>query len=277
MTPADFPRVVAETHDVVIGDTEVIKRFRSWEREEPDREWRGLELLDAYAPGLAPRPLARWTDGGRPVIMMSRLSGVALGSQPLSEDQLAAVAAALNTLHTAVPFDEVARLPRRLWDPAAAVDQTREKLKATPRGHGLVVNRSLDAGLDWIKSADALPFARADVPTVFGQADGNIGNFIWHKGRCGLVDFEDCGASDRAFEIADLIEHVSTSLTGVLQADDLLRHLALDEALDRRVRKARRLMALYWLIALLPGNQGHDRNPVGSTERQARRVLTLLA
>ncbi|MEV4893701.1 hypothetical protein AB0K48_30385 [Nonomuraea sp. NPDC055795] len=43
------------THDVVIGADEVIKRFRSWERGEPQREWTALTLLAEHAPGLAPR------------------------------------------------------------------------------------------------------------------------------------------------------------------------------------------------------------------------------
>lgn len=170
-----------------------------------------------------------------------------------------------------------AKLPRRLWCPSAAVGQPREQLKERPRGLGDEINRSFDAGLEWINSVDATLFAEADVPLVFAQADGNIANFIWDQGRCGLVDFEDCGASDRGFEIADLIEHASTWLTGVLNAEDLLHHLALDEALTSRVRQARPLMALLWLVMLLPGNRGHDRNPAGSLERQARRVLQLLA
>ena len=48
------------THDIRIdpGRGVVVKRFRSWDRDEPAREWRALRLLAEYAPGLAPRPLS---------------------------------------------------------------------------------------------------------------------------------------------------------------------------------------------------------------------------
>lgn len=266
----------ATTHDVAIGATEVTKRFRSWERGEPDREWRGLELLDTYAPGLAPKPLARGRDGDRPVIVMSRLHGQALGSRPLSESQVTAVATALNTLHTAVPSIEVSNLPRRLWSAAEAVEDLRRQVQQRPEDISVEVRRSFEAGTEWIASAEATGFADAAPPPVFAQADGNLANFVWNGSSCGLVDFEDSGASDRAFEIADLVEHVSSWLTGVLNADALLHALGLDEPLAQRVQQARRVMALFWLIMLLPGHPGHPRNPAGSVDRQAQRLLHLL-
>jgi len=267
--------VPAATHHVFVGDKEVIKRFRSWQRGEPDREWRGLELLQTYAPGLAPKPLARWTDGERPVIVMSRLSGETLGAQPLSDDQVSAVATALTRLHSAVPGVELAKLPRRLWGAVAAVGQLRTH---GPPPHGISDDLRLayPAGMEWIGSADATRFAEADAPLVFGHADGNIANIIWNEGGCGLVDFEDSGASDIAFEIADLIEHPATSLAGVLDADALLGHLRLDKLSKHRLRQARKLMAVFWLIMLLPGGRSHERNPEGSVERQAQRVMELL-
>jgi hypothetical protein len=42
------------------------------------------------------------------------------------------------------------------------------------------------------------------------------------------------------------------------------------------VREYRRLYALFWLMLLLPGRPGHDRNPPGTLERQAARLLLLL-
>jgi hypothetical protein len=38
----------------------------------------------------------------------------------------------------------------------------------------------------------------------------------------------------------------------------------------------RRLWAMFWLTMLLPGNGGFHRNPPGSTEAQARHLLTLI-
>ena len=182
------------THDLQLGEHEVVKVFRIWERGEPDREWKALCLLDEAAPGLAPEPVARRTVDGRPAVVMKRLPGEPLGATPLTDRQTAAVAAAMTRLHTAR-----------------------------------------------------------------------------------LVDFEDSGASDRAFEVADLLEHVSVGLAGVLDADRFLETMDVDARLRVRLRRTRRLFATLWLHMLLPGNPGHGRNPPGSVEKQAARTLDLLA
>lgn len=253
-----------------------MKRFRSWARGEPDREWRGLGLLHSYAADLAPIPLERRTDGDRPVVVMSRLPGVSLGPGALSATQVEAVAAALTTLHTVVPGDEIERLSPRLWSSADAAAWLREQLRAEPPRGSPDVSAAIAAGARWIATSEAARFARTDPSPVFAHADGNPANVLWDGERCRLVDFEDSGASDRAFEIADLIEHVASGLTGVVDADALLAALDLDAVLRRRVRLARRMHALYWLVMLLPGNPGHRRNPAGSDGRQARHVLELL-
>jgi hypothetical protein len=264
------------THDIELRSTRVVKRFRSWERGEPDREWRGLQLLAEYAPGLSPKPVERWSDGGRPVVAMSRLPGSPLGSGPLSDGQVAAVAEAMRTLHAAVPPDVLERLPSRLWPWPDPVGQLRGLLRTQTLPAGGVVAEAFEAGAAWIESAEASRFAAAEVTPVFANADGNLANYLWDGERCRLVDFEDSGAGDLAFEVADLVEHVSSWLTGALEADDLVRCLDLDGAVARRVRQARRVMAVYWLIMLLPGNPGHARNPPDSLDRQARRLLVLL-
>ncbi|HEY2691135.1 MAG TPA: phosphotransferase [Streptosporangiaceae bacterium] len=43
---------------------------------------------------------------------------------------------------------------------------------------------------------------------MFGNADGNLANFLWDGARCRIVDFEDSGVSDPAYEAA----HVSRLL-----------------------------------------------------------------
>ncbi len=49
-----------------------VRRFRSWDRDAPEREWAGLEVLHQYAPGLAPQSLEWRVEDGVPVIVMSR-------------------------------------------------------------------------------------------------------------------------------------------------------------------------------------------------------------
>jgi thiamine kinase-like enzyme len=129
----------------------------------------------------------------------------------------------------------------------------------------------------WLASGEAGGLAQPARHEVFAQADGNLANYLWDGERCCLVDFEDSGVSDRAFEIADLLEHVSVWLAGVIEADAFVEVLDLDAAQRARVRGMRRLFATFWLHMLLPGNRAHRRNPAGSVERQAERTLALLA
>jgi thiamine kinase-like enzyme len=128
-----------------------------------------------------------------------------------------------------------------------------------------------------VHSAESSAVASEDAQQVLGQGDGNIANFVWDGERCRLVDFEDGGLSDRAFEIADLVEHPSTWLHGVIAAEELLQLLVSDPHSVERVLQARRLLAFYWLHMLLPDEPAHRRNPPGSCERRARRLLQLLA
>jgi hypothetical protein len=46
---------------------------------------------------------------------------------------------------------------------------------------------------------------------------------------------------------------------------------------ERRLRAARRLWAMFWMRLLLPGGPAVRRNPPGTTEKQAERLLSLLA
>jgi Ser/Thr protein kinase RdoA (MazF antagonist) len=117
--------VHASTHGLTIGISEVSKRFTSWHRGEPDREWGALKALAAHAPGLAPRPLRRTVEEGRPVVVMSRLPGMPLGDRPLTPLQVTAVADAMTKLHGAVPAAELSRFPRRIWHPVEAVEALR--------------------------------------------------------------------------------------------------------------------------------------------------------
>lgn len=264
------------THDVTVDGHTVVKRFRSWDHDEPAREWAGLTLLADHAPGLAPEPLERRTEHDAPVVVMTRLAGRPLGSRPLDREQLTALAEALSRLH-AVPLDRAASLGERRWAPGELVASLREWIsESLPPGSPAVAS-ALHAAREWLDGAEAARLAEPPVERALGHGDGNIGNFLWDGARCRVVDFEDCGASDPAYEVADLLEHVSVWLSGLLDADGLLSRLELDGVHRERVRESRRLMATLWLLMLLPGSPGHARNPPGSLERQADRLHALLS
>jgi hypothetical protein len=210
----------------------VVKRFRSWDRREPVREWTALVLLAEFAPGLAAAPVRADLAADPPVIEMPRLPGVPLGGSPLSAAQ------------------------------ADALDD-----------HG-PVRRAWQAGADWFSGGAPGRLDGGD--PVLGQGDSNLANFLWDGAEVRIVDFEDSGPSDRAFELAVLVEHISAWSDAGQPADVLLGSFGLTAAEQVRVREYRRLCALFWLMLLLPGRPGHDRNPPGTLERQAARLLLLL-
>ncbi len=111
---------------------------------------------------------------------------------------------------------------------------------------------------------------------VFTQADGNLGNLRVDGARCRVVDFEDSGVSDPAYEVADLVEHVSVWLRGLIRHHNLGDTLEFAGPSGRGCSGSGRLMAVFWLLRMLPGKPGHHRNPPESMERQAERALGLL-
>jgi Ser/Thr protein kinase RdoA (MazF antagonist) len=268
--------VPATTHDVVLHAGTVTKTFRLRHGDEADREWSALALLERHAPGLAPTPLKRDTRDGSPVVVMSQLPGAPLGAEPLTAAQTSGLARAIDRLHAAVPGDQLAALPVRRSGGAEMLDDLRAWVAEPAPPRAVPVAEALSAATRWLHSAEAASLTGPPVDLVFTQSDGNLANVLWDGTTCRIVDFEDSGVSDRAYEVADLLEHVSASLRGVVDHDALTAALDLSDAQRHRLVTARRMFATFWLLMLLPGNPGHSRNPPGSLEHQAERVQTLL-
>ncbi len=268
---------LACTHAVELGPAVVTKRFRSWSRGEPVREWGALTLLAQYAPGLAPLPIRADLDGAAPYIVMSRLAGAPLGTSRVQPEQLDAMAAAIDTLHRAVPAGTLGELPPRIWHPSDTVDLVRTWCAdRPPLGPDPLVRRAFLSAAAWVRARELDKLMAAEVSPVFGHADGNLANHLWDGTHVRLVDFEDAGRSDRAFEVADAAEHVSMWLAEGMDAEAFLARFDLSPAEHVRLNGFRRLFGLFWLLMLLPESPGHRRNPPGSLERQADRLLALL-
>jgi Ser/Thr protein kinase RdoA (MazF antagonist) len=115
------------------------------------------------------------------------------------------------------------------------------------------------------------------VPPVFGPGDGNLANYLWNGCRVQVVDFEDSGRSDRAFELAEITEHVGCWVERPLDVSGFLGRFDLSRAEAARLGECRRLLALVWLFLLASDDSENPRNPPGTAERQAGRLLDLLA
>jgi aminoglycoside phosphotransferase len=267
------------THELSIDPRRgvVTKRFRSWARNEPAREWAALCLLAGSAPDLAPRPLRASLDGQPPAITMSWLPGQQLGATPISPGQMQALACSLDQLWRPVPVARLAASPDGVPNPVAFISQVRANLAA---GHDLgddpLVYRARAAAGAWLDREATGRHRPSGSDAVLGQGDPNLANFLWDGRRVRLVDFEDSGPSDRAFELALLVEHVSAWSDAKLDADTFLALFGLTTPESARLLHFRRMAALFWLMLLRPGSRASGQNPPGTHKRQAARLLGLL-
>jgi aminoglycoside phosphotransferase (APT) family kinase protein len=265
------------THGVELGADVVVKRFRSWDQDQHRREWRALTLLAEYAPGLAPTPVRADLEADPPTVTMSRLEGVPL-TAPVTSGQLAGLAEALEAVQRAIPPHVLRDLPSRLLHPRDALRSLRAwcTRRPPPPDADPLVTRAFDAVADWVARPRLDDVFGAELPPVFGLGDGNLDNYLWDGSRVRIVDFEYSGRGDRAYELAEVVEHVSAWVDGAVAAPALLVHFALTAAESARLTECRRLLALFWFLSLLSEDPARPRNPPGTVVRQAERLLSLL-
>ncbi|MWA05150.1 phosphotransferase [Actinomadura sp. LD22] len=264
---------MATTHGVEMGPATVTKRYRSWDLDQPEREWRALTLLAEHAPGLAPRPLHYAAAETPPSVTMSRLPGEPL-TAPLTDAQLTALAEAISSSQNAIPAAALAALPPRLLHPLDALKNLRAWSERVAPPPDALAARALTGAREWLRRPHLDTVFAAEPPPVFGTGDGNLANFLWDGSRVRLVDFEFSGRGDRAYELAEVAEHVSAK--NALAPDALLGRFELAPSERARLPECRRLLAAFWLLALLSDDPQHPRNPPGTLAHQAGHLLALL-
>jgi Ser/Thr protein kinase RdoA (MazF antagonist) len=255
---------MVHTHELTFADEQVVKRYTSWERDEHLREWSVLQRVHQHSPDLVARPIAADLKSLPPAITMSVVPGSPL-TRPLTESQAEGLLAAITELWK-VPYEAIEGVPP--W--TDALDFAR-RLTASPRPGAGSPAAAYDAALAWWQGPDPDLLRQPPGTQVLGHRDPNLDNYLWDGHRVRIVDLEDAAVSDPAMELAILLEHLSWR---DIDCEHLRARLTVD---DRRLLAARRLWAMFWLGLLLPGGKSAERNPAGTADRQARRVLELLA
>ncbi len=254
---------MVHTHELTFTGTVLTKRYRSWSRGEHRREWSVLRHVHRYAPDLVPRPLAADLDADPPTVTMSVLPGEPLRGVP-NAAQLDALTAAVKQLW-ALPHHGP-----HVIDPWTDDLEFARRLTAGPRPTGELPAAAYDAAVAWWGGPDPAVLRAPPRATVLGHRDPNLTNYLWDGERIRIVDLEDARVSDPASELAILVEHLSA------------RHMDGEEFTARfdvdgvRLLAGRRLWAMFWLRLLLPGGPSERRNPPGTADAQAQRLLDLL-
>lgn len=257
--------VALQTHNVSINAQVLTKRYVSWSRDEHLSEWAALQLVSAATHDLVPTPLHLEVDP--PCVTMSLLPGNPL-SGSLTAAELDGLEVALRELWS-VPADELRQLaPASPEGAGHIIARVRESVKSW-QGFGIVAEAHAMA-LEWLAGPQPEQFLTPYAEPIVGHGDPNLSNYLWDGSRVRIVDFEDSGGSDLAVELANLVEHLSARDT---DWSEFVSRFPVDPA---RLAAARCLWATFWLTLLRPGGASALRNPAGTAEKQAGRLITLL-
>jgi aminoglycoside phosphotransferase (APT) family kinase protein len=249
------------THELALSGDRMVKRYASWQRGEHRREWAVLVLVHAHTTDLVPEPLGARLDAIPPTLTMGVVPGEPL-SGALTDAQLTGLEKALRELWSVPARD----LPPRRLAPAEAFSVARTRFATVGRFDG-VVGEAVAAVRGYLVKLTPLP---DHAESILGHSDPNLSNYLWDGSRVRIVDFEDAGRSDPAYELATLMEHLGARGTDWTEFG---ARLGVDQG---RLREGRRLAASLWLHMLLPGGPSANRNPPGTLELQAKRLLDLL-
>lgn len=252
-----------QTHHLRRDRDLITKTYRSWSRQEHRREWDTLRRVAVHQPGLAPTPVRATLDEEPPSVTMTVLPG-----RPITGRW------------TDVRVRLLSEAMRRLWSVPcagmAAIDMHdptywRDLAARSPRPSTGVEQQAYDLAVSWIGGSELDAVLDGHQPPILGQGDPQPGNMLFDGLLIRLVDFEDAGASDVCFELANFAEHLGTRAAGLDRLADLVDH---DQ---RRYRSCRRLIASFWLFRLLPDPTGARPPRPEELHQQAQRLIALLS
>lgn len=251
-----------------------IKLYRLDDKRRQEREWHALSLLASHHVRHVPRPLWLHDSTDSPAMAMTFVTGTPIPDAAHKEAALSRLIETWQQIHATpvegsltglVRIDSAAHYCNRITGIWA------RQLAGNP-------DDPLTSELqylmdDWRQSGDGEVLAEPQ-PPAFSRGDANLLNWLHdpasHSTSC--VDFEFSGTSDPAFDIADLVEHISARIfSDEIWAAVVAALGAADAAFVRRFHAAQRTCALRWLAVLW--KQRHTRTEEFSTQLDRAKML----
>ena len=178
------------------------------ERDRAGREYGALATLREAGLFVAPEPILLDRTGYRqPVVVQSWLTGGVSDVPPSTDDEWQRLVEHQASIHTVAPDKTRLELPWATINANTAregMQRVREQMARIP---GEAQPTSLKTLLGRLETSQFPEWPKA--PVTLCRLDNNITNYIRRPGQWASVDWEYSGWGDPAFDVANLMTHVT--------------------------------------------------------------------
>ncbi|CAG7595026.1 Thiamine kinase [Paenibacillus solanacearum] len=260
-----------------LGERLCLKRFQSAKNKQARNEWNSLHALHNFTEGIAPEPL-RFIEGldGSCVIAMEYVAGQRLSDvENVSREQLHALAAVMKTMYSMPVSDSSYKYEQVNCSSACMLSRVRQFFANEDhcRVRGEQASDVWELGKGWVFGQEAERLMLGG-ERVFSRGDPNLANCLWDGNALRLVDFEYAGVTDRAFDLADLTEHVNAARIDEKNWQWFVEPFELSANETVRFAASRKLASLFWLTRLWPIHETEAE--LAAFNSQGQRVIRWL-
>ncbi len=247
----------------------VVKLTVRDERDRASREYGALAVLREAGLAIAPEPiLLDRTSYRLPVVVQSWLEGEVSDTPPSTDDEWHRLAQHLASVHTVTPETAQMQLPWTTINANTAQEglwRVREQMARIPPE---AQPASLQALLARFEASRFPEWPKA--PVTLCRLDNNITNYIRRPGPWASVDWEYSGWGDPAFDVANLLTHVTFQEVAASRRKwfvDCYCGLVEDESAAVRIHAYCDILVVWWAARLarflyeIP--RGQDRRLAG--------------
>ena len=206
------------------------------------REWTALGFLRKRKFGYVPRPFYYEEDDRAPLVVMEFVEGESLGYHHLDREQLGGLFERVEELH-AISCDAAVENLRALDGQTRLEGMDRRMRGVDPAGRD--EKDCLVLWCKWMQGAGP-ELVSAPAELIFSRMDDNLANCLWDGRDMRFVDLEYGGWTDRAFDLAEQVEHGQSRSTPHVEWEWFVGQFVLSAEEHRRFEAAQRLMVFFW-------------------------------